>query len=107
MNSLSIFLQAKPAGPNMLNTIIMFGLIIVVFYFFMIRPQRKKMKEGQKFMENLSKGQRVVTIGGIHGKIDEIKDTTVIILVEGGMKLKIEKKAISPDSTLLNTDAKA
>jgi preprotein translocase subunit YajC len=77
----------------------MFALIIVVFYFFMIRPQVKKQKEGKKFVDSLDKGMRVVTIGGIHGKIEEVRDTTVIIATEGGGKLKVEKRAISPDST--------
>ncbi|HYG49366.1 MAG TPA: preprotein translocase subunit YajC [Flavobacteriales bacterium] len=83
-----------------MSTIIMFGLILVVFYFFMIRPQQKKMKDAKKFAESLEKGQRIITIGGIHGKIEEVRDTTVIISVEGGTKLKIEKSAISSDRTL-------
>lgn len=104
MNLLSVLLQQK--GPNMMNTILMFGLILVVFYFFMIRPQQKKMKEAKKFTESLAKGQRIITIGGIHGKIEEVRDTTLIIVVEGGTKLKIEKRAVSPDSRLLNDDGK-
>lgn len=104
MNLLTILLQQK--GASGLSTILMFGLILVVFYFFMIRPQTKKMKEAKKFAESLEKGQKVITIGGIHGKIEEVRDTTVIISVEGGGKLKVEKRAISPDSTLLNTEQK-
>lgn len=83
-----------------MNTIFMFGLILVVFYFFMIRPQQRKMKEAKKFAESLSKGQQVLTIGGIHGKIEEVRDTTVIISTEGGGKLKVEKSAITPTGTL-------
>jgi len=104
MNLLNILLQQK--GPNMMNTILMFGLILIVFYFFMIRPQQKKMKEAKKFTEGLAKGQRIITIGGIHGKIEEVRDTTLIIVVEGGTKLKIEKRAVSPDSRLLTDDGK-
>lgn len=85
--------------PGMGANIIMFVLIIAVFYLFMIRPQVKKQKEAKKFVDSIEKGLRVVTIGGIHGKIEEVRDTTVIIVTEGGGKLKIEKKAISPDST--------
>lgn len=76
-------------------------LIIVVFYFFMIRPQLKKTKEQKKFRENIKVGDKIVTIGGIHGKIAEIQDTTFIITVEAGVKLKIEKSAVSMDSTSL------
>ncbi|MGQ0829569.1 MAG: preprotein translocase subunit YajC [Bacteroidota bacterium] len=76
-------------------------LIIVVFYFFMIRPQLKKAKEQKKFRENIKKGDKIVTIGGIHAKIAEVSDTTFIIEVEGGNKLKIEKSAVSMDSSNL------
>ena len=107
MNLASLILakQAQASGGNPINTIIMFVLILVIFYFFMIRPQRKKAAEAKKFMEGLAKGQRVVTIGGIHGKIEEVRDTTFIISVEGGVKLKIEKRAVSPDSTLLGNES--
>jgi preprotein translocase subunit YajC len=76
-------------------------LIIVVFYFFMIRPQLKKAKEQKKFRENIKIGDKVVTIGGIHAKISEIQDTTFLITVEGGVKLKIEKNAVSMDSSTM------
>ena len=70
-------------------------LIIVVFYFFMIRPQMKKTKDEKKFREGIAKGDKIITIGGVHGKITEIQETTLIIEVEGGNKLKIEKSAVS------------
>ena len=72
-------------------------LIIIVFYFFMIRPQLKKQKEQKKFRDNLAKGDKVVTIGGIHGKIQEIKETTIVLDAGNGQSLKIEKSAISSD----------
>lgn len=82
-------------------------LIIVVFYFFMIRPQLKKTKEQKKFRENIKVGDKIVTIGGIHGKIADIGETTFMITVEGGVKLKIEKNAISMDaSTLIGAEQK-
>lgn len=77
----------------------MLGLIVVVFYFFMIRPQLKKSKQQKKFREALAKGDQVVTIGGVHGKVADIKDTTVIIEVEGGNRLKVEKTAITSEFT--------
>jgi preprotein translocase subunit YajC len=82
-------------------------LIIVVFYFFMIRPQLKKTKEQKKFRENIKIGDKIVTIGGIHGKISDVQETTFMITVEGGVKLKIEKSAISMDaSTLIGAEQK-
>jgi len=76
------------------NSLIMILLMVGIFYFFMIRPQMKKQKELKKFRENLSQGDKVVTIGGIHGKILEITDTTVLLSSEG-TKLRFEKSAIS------------
>ena len=77
----------------------MFGLIFVVFYFFMIRPNQKKQKAAKAFRENLNKGDRIVTIGGIHGKVEAVKDATVTITTEDGSKMKIEKSAIASEFT--------
>ncbi len=79
------------------TTILMFGAIFVVFYFFMIRPQQKKQKELKSFRENLQKGDRIVTIGGVHGKVESVKDGTLIITTEGGGKLKVEKSAVASE----------
>ncbi|MBK9800244.1 MAG: preprotein translocase subunit YajC [Bacteroidetes bacterium] len=98
-----IILMSQPQGGNA-NPIMNFLpiiLIVVVFYFFMIRPQMKKAKDQQKFREAIKKGDRIVTIGGIHGKIVEVADKTFIIEVEGGVKLKIERTAVSMDSSTL------
>jgi preprotein translocase subunit YajC len=98
-----IILMSQPQGGNA-NPIMSFLpiiLIVVVFYFFMIRPQMKKAKDQQKFREAIKKGDRIVTIGGIHGKIVEVADKTFIIEVEGGVKLKIERTAVSMDSSTL------
>ena len=76
------------------NQLVMIVLMIAVFYFFMIRPQMKKQKELKKFREGLKAGDKIVTIGGIHGKILEIADATVLIQSEG-TKLRIEKSAVS------------
>lgn len=69
-------------------------LVVVVFYFFMIRPQSKKQKELKKFRENLQTGDKVVTIGGIHGKILEVAESTVLVSSEG-TKIRFEKSAIA------------
>ena len=75
------------------------GRVMVVIYFFMLRPQMKKAKDEKKFRENIKKGDRIVTIGGIHGKINEIRDDSFIIDVEGNNRLKIEKTAVSMTSS--------
>ena len=77
-----------------MNQLIMLVMILVIFYFFMIRPQMKKQKELKKFREGLQAGDKIVTIGGIHGKILEVADTTLLIGTEGG-KMRIDKTAVS------------
>lgn len=72
-------------------------LIMVVFYFFMIRPQVKRQKELKKFRESLAKGDKVVTTGGIYGKVAEIKDTYVLMQVDDNVKLRVDKSAIVKD----------
>lgn len=74
-------------------------LIIVVFYFFMIRPQMKKAKDHKKYVEELKKGDRVITTSGIHGKIVEVGETTFLIEVESGTKIKFEKSSISLEAS--------
>lgn len=76
-------------------------LIVIVFYFFFIRPQMKKSKEQRKFREELKKGDKIITLGGIHGKVLSIDETTVTIETEGQGKLKIEKSAILPQGTVV------
>ncbi len=77
-----------------MQSILMLGLMVLVFYFFMIRPQMKKQKELKKFREGLKAGDKIVSIGGIHGKILEVADTTVLVQSEG-TKLRLEKSAVS------------
>lgn len=74
-------------------------LIIVVFYFFMIRPQMKKAKDHKKFVADLKKGDKVITLSGIHGKIVDLNDTTFLIEVESGTKIRFEKSAVSLEAS--------
>ncbi len=81
-------------------------LIIVVFYFFMIRPQMKKAKDHKKYVEELKKGDKVITSSGIHGKVVDVNDTTFLVEVESGTKIRFEKSSISLEaSRALNTPA--
>ncbi len=84
--------------------IIMLGLIVIVFYFFMIRPQVKKQKDQKNFVNDLKKGDKVILTSGAHGKIAEVADTTFLIEHEGGQKIRYDKSAVSLDaSKAMNT----
>ena len=94
----TILLQAGADG-GILPQLLMFGAFILVFYFFMIRPQQKKAKDQKKFREELNKGMNVVTIGGLHGKLVSLDDATVTIEVDKGVRLTFDKSAISMEAT--------
>ena len=87
-----ILLQVKGFDPSLLVTM---GAAFLVMYFFMIRPQQKKQNDQKKFLTALKKGDNVVTIGGLHGKIHEIDELTLILEVDRGMRLKFDRSAIS------------
>ena len=87
-----ILLQTTGTG---VSSLIMFAMIFAVMYFFMIRPQIKKQKKESAYRLSLKKGDSVITIGGIHGKIIDVKNDTFIIEVFGGTKLKVQKNAVS------------
>ena len=95
MPLLNILLKAQPAGGGM-GSIIMIVALIAIFYFFMIRPQSKKQKEIRKFRESLKNGDKVITAGGIYGKIKEVSDksNTVILEISDGVKIRIDKGSI-------------
>ncbi|MDQ3051207.1 MAG: preprotein translocase subunit YajC [Bacteroidota bacterium] len=99
MTLTNILLQASPTGGGAMGQLLMILLIIVIFYFFMIRPQMKKAKLEKLFKESLLKGDKIVTIGGVHGKIVDVNDTTFIVEVDNNVKLKIEKTAVSAEAT--------
>lgn len=98
---LFVLLMAPKEGENPLVSLLPLVLIIVVFYFFMIRPQMKKQKDLRKFREAVKNGDKIMTMGGIHGKVIEVSDKTVIIEVENKMRLKVEKSALVTDSSAL------
>lgn len=94
MKILTVLLQG--GGGDSYISILFWVAVIGIFYFFMIRPQAKKAKEARKFRESLEKGTKVVTIGGIHGKVVEVQEK-IVVVDTGSSKLRIEKSAISPD----------
>ncbi len=82
------------------GTLIMMGLMIIVFWFFMIRPQAKKAKQQKEFLNNIQKGDKIVTIAGIHGVVNKVNDDTTLMLeTSPGSYIKIEKSAISLEWT--------
>ncbi|HOX81456.1 MAG TPA: preprotein translocase subunit YajC [Chryseolinea sp.] len=93
----SILAQAQASNP--IYQFIIFGGIIVVFYFFMIRPQQKKAKDAKKFTEEIKKGDYVVTIGGAHGYVAEMEGETFVLEVEKGGRIRFNKSAISLEAT--------
>ena len=103
MNFLNVLLMAPQGqgtgGQSSWMSFLPLILIVVVFYLFFIRPQMKKSKDQKKFRESLQKGQKIITIGGIHGKIVEIQDTTVTIEVEDQVRFRVEKSAVALDSS--------
>ena len=86
--------EGAQGGGSPLSSLIFIILLIVVFWLFFIRPQSKKAKEEQKFREGLQKGDKVVTIGGFHGKVVEVKDTTVVISLAPNTEVEVEKSAL-------------
>lgn len=92
-----ILLQAGQGGG--MSSFVMLGAMALIFYVFFIRPQQKKQKEQKKYSEEVKKGDPVVTVGGIHGKIVSVDDTTVTIEVDKGARMKVEKSSISMEAS--------
>lgn len=108
MNLLNIFLMAPQGGEQAggLGSLIPLIAVVFIFYFFMIRPQMKRQKEVKQFREALGKGDKVLTVGGIYGKIIETKDTTVILEVADGVRIKVDKSGLVKDNSDLNANTK-
>jgi preprotein translocase subunit YajC len=97
---MNILLMASPDGQGGgFGAFIPLLAVIVIFYFFMIRPQMKRQKEVRNFRESLKKGDKVLTLGGIYGKVVEIQDTTIILEIADNVKVKVEKAGIVKDNS--------
>jgi len=101
MNILFILLQgsAAPGSSNPLTSLLPLILIIVVFYFFMIRPQVKRQRELKDYRNTLQKGDKIITTGGIYGKITDIKDQTVTVEIADNIRIRVDKNAILKDTS--------
>lgn len=98
MPILSILLQAQSGGPAM-QQLVMILMIVVIFYFFMMRPQMKKAKQERAFKDSIVKGDKIVTIGGVHGKVTEVNDTTFMVEIADNVRVKLEKSAVSAEAS--------
>jgi preprotein translocase subunit YajC len=102
-----ILLQLGDSGSSgEMGQVFLFGSIILIMYFFMIRPQQKKQKDAKNFISEIKKGDNVVTIGGIHGKVYSVEGDTILLELDKGLKLKIEKSAVSLEFTKKTTGTK-
>lgn len=100
MTTLSaIYLQANPAGqsPSLITGLLPLILVFVVFYFFMIRPQMRKQKELTNYRNSISKGDRVITTGGIYGKVVDISDNVITVEIANDVRIRVDKSAINRD----------
>jgi preprotein translocase, YajC subunit len=97
MNTLALILQApagQPGGMANYSGIIMIVLLFVVFYFFMIRPQSKRQKEIKNFRAAMKVGDKVITSGGIYGRIKEISDDTILLEVDENVRIRVDKNSV-------------
>ena len=93
-------MQGQEAGPGaIVSSFLPFVAVILIFYFLIIRPQNKKRKETERMLGALKKGDKIITIGGIHGTIQRVKETTVIVKVDDNVKLEFLRSAISSITT--------
>jgi preprotein translocase subunit YajC len=99
MSSLLFIIAQQAPQQSLYSMLLPMVLIIVVFYFFMIRPQMKRQKELQKFRSALQKGDKVVTTGGLYGRIDEIKDNIIMLEIAPNIKVKVDKSVVLKDIT--------
>lgn len=103
INILLVGMGSSATGSNPLVSLVPLLLIIVVFYFFMIRPQMKRQKELGVYRSQLKRGDKVITTGGIYGKVQEVNDQTVSLEVDTNVHIKVDKTAVLKDPADLLT----
>lgn len=95
LNLIAMTPQGQDGGGGIFSTILMFAFIIAIFYFMIIRPQQKRQKERQKLLDSVQKGDKVITIGGVHGVVEGVEEKTLLIKIADNVKVKVERSAIS------------
>ncbi|MFA6400651.1 MAG: preprotein translocase subunit YajC [Salinivirgaceae bacterium] len=105
MSFLTFFLM-QPTGQqgSALGQLLPLVVIIAIFYFFMIRPQMKKQKEVRVFREGIKKGDKVLTVSGVYGKISEVNDSTVLLEIADGVRIKVDKAGLVKDNSDISTE---
>lgn len=103
---LNNFIALRQGGNAGVMNLVMIVALIAIFYFFMIRPQQKKQKEIKKFRDALNVGDRVITAGGIYGKIRGVKDTTIVLEIADGVRITIDKGSVYPSAAQAQEAAK-
>lgn len=104
LNLIAMAPQGQNAGGGIVSTLIMFAAIIAIFYFMIIRPQQKRQKERQKLLESIQKGDKIITVGGVHGTVVGVDEKTVLVQIADNVKVKFEKSAISTKAGSSETD---
>lgn len=107
MNNILLQAAAAPAGQNGWSSILMIVLMFVVIYFFMIRPQQKRQKEIKKFRESIKSGDKVITAGGIYGKVKDVKETTITLEIADNVRITIDKNSVYANAVDSNSAAEA
>ena len=87
--------QGGQGGGEMYSTILMFALIIAIFYFMIIRPQQKRQKEREKLLSAIKKGDKIVTSGGLHGKVIAVEEKTLLVELADNLKVKLERSSVA------------
>ena len=107
MNNILLQAAAPVAESNGWSSILMIVLMFVVIYFFMIRPQQKRQKEIKKFRESIKAGDKVITAGGIYGKVKDVKETTITLEIADNVRITIDKNSVYANAVDSNTAAEA
>ena len=102
----TLLLQAAPNAEGGYSSIVLIILMFVVFYFFMIRPQMKKQKEMKKFRDSIKNGDKVITAGGIYGKVKEVKETIIVLEIADNVRISIDKGSVFPNAADSNAAQK-
>jgi preprotein translocase subunit YajC len=106
MHFILLFLQQGDSTTGLLGSLLPFLLIILVFYFLILRPQQKRQKERQKLLESIKKGDKVITSGGLHGTIEGLEDKTVLLKIADNIKVKVERSAVTTIVGLMPAEKK-